>query len=247
MERRRTLSLGLRSDTFYDGTERICSYLKATETKIAFVAKETLKLENQKVELQRAMLFREAEATVAAEAKALRHNATALIRLLHWWKQFGSAAEQECAQRLLNVAAKYGTPQQLSVRDCRTAVEMLLIDLGTEQSVADLAALNGLQAIVNQLEASLATLREKQATVDAAKAATVKPESLYELKRGIANTVNVIMDYLVSMSRVRPKAYSTLLDQLFIIIDDANARKRKASKTVDAATANDSADAEVSA
>ena len=224
-----SLSLALKSDTFYDGVERVCTCLKGAKTKDAFVAAETNKLDQQKQQLSEALHYKAAIDDISAETLALRQTGAALRHQIKWWTRFGNAEEQASASRLMAIADEYGPFNRLTVRDCRTAAEMLLRDFGTEQAIADIAALEGVEDLVNQLETSLATLREKQALVDDIAAATVKPESLHDLKRGVANTVNGIMEYLVGMVKVEPEAFGTLLDKLVTILDNANVRKRKAA------------------
>lgn len=238
MGKRTTLSLSLKSDIFYDGAERICSCLKKTERKLAYVASQTHKLDDQRLQLFHALHYKAAMEDIVAETLALRHAGTALRRQVNWWKHYGDAVAQVSASRLMDIVEKYGPFQWLTVRECRTAAETLLRDLGTEQSQADIAAIGTLSATVDQLQASLAILREKQAVVDAAIAASVKPDSMLELKRGIANTVNDIMEYLIGVVKEQPEAYGTLLDQLTTILDNANARKRKATRLVAVAAAN---------
>lgn len=229
---RMTLSLGLRSDTFYDGAERVCSCLKKAESNLAYVATQTQKLEDQKLELFQALHYKAAMEDITAETMALRRKGSALRRQINWWRLYGNTEQQACASRLMDIANEYRPFNRLSVRDCRTVAETLLRDFGSEQSQADLAALNGVQSLLDQLMASLSTLREKQALVDEANAAYVKPEALPELKGRIADTVSDIMAYLIGMVKEQPEAYGTLLDQLTTILDGANARKRKATRLV---------------
>ncbi len=231
-----SLSLALKSDTFYDGVERVCTCLKGAKTKDAFVAAETNKLNQQKQQLSEALHYKAAVDDISAETLALRRTGAALRHQIKWWMKYGNAEEQASASRLMDIADEYGPFNRLTVRDCRTAAELLLRDFGTELALADIVALDGVKDLVDQLETSLATLREKQSLVDAITAAAVKPESLLELKRGAANTVNGIMEYLVGMVKVEPEAFGSLLDQLVTILDNANVRKRKASHLVAVAT-----------
>lgn len=224
-----SLSLALKSDTFYDGVERVCTCLKGAKTKDAFVASETNKLDSQKQQLSETLHYKAAVDDISAETLALRRTGSALRHQISWWMKFGNAEEQACASRLKDIADEYGPFNRLTVRDCRTAAELLLRDFGTGQAMADIAALEGVGDLADQLETSLATLREKQALVDGIAAATVKPESLHELKRGIADTLNGIMEYLVGMVKVEPEAFGTLLEKLVTILDNANMRKRKAA------------------
>ena len=233
-----TLSLGLKSDTFYDGVFRLCSCLKSSGKKNAYVASETNKLEGQRQQLYTTLHYKLAVEDITAETKALRRSGAALRRQIRWWMQYGNAEEQACASRLMDIANEYGPFNRLTVRDCRTTAEMLLRDFGTEQAMADIAALNGVQDVVSQLDSSLANLREKQASVDAAIAAAVKPEALLEQKRGIANTVYDIMIYLVAMANEQPDVFGTLLDQMATILNDANAHKRKAKRLMVVPTDN---------
>lgn len=231
-----SLSLGLKSDTFYDGAERLCSCLKAAEKKIAYVASETTKLDKLKQQLSLTLHYKDAMESITAETKALRSNGAALRHQIRGFMKYGSETKQACATRLMEIAEEYGPFNRLTVRECRTAAEMLLRDFGSEQAQADIAKLNGVPEIVEQLADSLSTLREKQAMIDAAIAASVKPESVRDLKLGIANTVNNIMEYLKGNVKAQPEMYGALLDQLSTILADANARKRKAGHQLSVVT-----------
>ena len=235
-----SLSLALRGDTFYDGTERVLSCLRGANIEDAYLASEITKLNGQKELLRQALHYKAAVDGISVEALALRRNAAALKRQVKWWMQFGSTTEQASASRLTAIVDKYGAFNRLTISECRTVAEMLLRDFGTEQSQADVSALSGVQALTEQLDASLVALREKQAEVDAITASTVKPASLHGLKCDAAETVNDIMEYLVVMVKAQPDVFTALHGQVETILDDANTHKRRANQP-DAVAANDDA------
>lgn len=218
------LSLGLNSDIFYDGAERISRCLRTTERKDAYLSAKADELDELKTLMKQTMHFRQSLEDVREESVLLRSRMAGLKRQIVWWSKYGSADEKASAERLKAIVSPFGALNHMVLRECRTVADMMLRDLSTDAAVADVAVLSGMSDLVEQLSESLELLRQKQDAVDALNASWKKPASLADLKRSVVVKVNAVMEYVIGNANANPEAFGGLLDRLETILADANQR-----------------------
>lgn len=231
------LSLGLNSDIFYDGVDRICRCVKETGKKDVYVTAKADELDELKTKMRQTMHFKQCMEDVKEESILLRNRMAGLKRQIVWWSKFGSVDEKAHAQRLMAIVNPYGALNHLVLRACRTTADLIVRDLSTESAMADIAALSGMSNLVDQVSDSLEVLRQKQDAVDAIKSDWEKPASLLELRRSITVRVNAVMDYIAGNADANPEAFAKLLNNLETILVNANHRNIAVQAAAEAAPA----------
>ncbi len=231
------LSLGLNSDIFYDGVDRICRCLKETGLKDGYLSGKSAELAELKDMMYRTLHYKADLELVKEESVLLRSRLAGLKRQVVWWTKFGLPDEKASARRLQRIINAYGALNALELREYRTTADLVLRDLGTETAMADIAALSGMSNLVDQVSDSLEVLRQKQDAVDAVKSDWEKPASLLELRRSITVRVNAVMDYIAGNADANPEAFAKLLNNLETILANANHRNIAVQAAAEAAPA----------
>ena len=147
-----------------------------------------------------------------------------VMTLVHGYTQFPDDKVRDAAVKVEKMFAKYPKLKTESYSKQTTLLDGLLSDLEKEDAKALIAALPGVDSLVEQLKTAAKDFKNASAKKNADKVAASAVSSASSLKKPLLDLLHGdILPYLEAMAKAKKGAYKSVLDLLYVEIDDLNA------------------------